>query len=100
VELRVFSSGQYHARFMLTPAAGSRPSLQARLVALTLQLHVAYGPDQGRQHAAALDPGRFGELFFWAHPWPGMPGLAMGTTGRSSTLPRQAAGICAAPKVP
>ena len=36
VELRVFSSGQYHGRFMLTPAPGSRPSVQARLVALTL----------------------------------------------------------------
>ncbi len=36
VELRVFSSGQYYGRFMLTPVPGSRPSLQARLVALTL----------------------------------------------------------------
>ena len=36
VELRVFSSGQYHGRFMMTPSPGSRPSLQARLVALTL----------------------------------------------------------------
>jgi len=35
-ELRAFSSGQYLGRFMLTPNPGSRPSLQARLVAVTL----------------------------------------------------------------
>jgi hypothetical protein len=34
--LRVFGSGQYHGRFMMTPKPGSRPSLQARLVAVTL----------------------------------------------------------------
>jgi hypothetical protein len=36
LELRVFGNGQYYRRFMLTPAPGSRPSLQARLVAATL----------------------------------------------------------------
>jgi hypothetical protein len=36
VELRVFGGGQYYGRFMLTPKPGSRPSLQARLVAVTL----------------------------------------------------------------
>lgn len=36
VELRVFGNGQYYGRFMLTPKPGSRPSLQARLVAVTL----------------------------------------------------------------
>jgi hypothetical protein len=36
VELRVFSNGQYYGRFMMRPKAGSRPSLQARLVAVTL----------------------------------------------------------------
>jgi hypothetical protein len=35
-ELRVLSNGQYLGRFMLTPKPGSRPSLQARLVAVTL----------------------------------------------------------------
>ena len=35
-ELRVFSNGQYLGRFMMTPNPGSRPSLQARLVAVTL----------------------------------------------------------------
>jgi hypothetical protein len=35
-ELRVFSNGQYLGRFMLAPNPGSRPSLQARLVAVTL----------------------------------------------------------------
>ncbi len=36
IELRVFSGGQYYGRFMMTPKPGSRPSLQARLVAVTL----------------------------------------------------------------
>jgi hypothetical protein len=36
VELRVFGDGQYYGRFMLTPNTGSHPSLQARLVAVTL----------------------------------------------------------------
>jgi len=35
-ELRVLSNGQYLGRFMLTPNPGSRPPLQARLVAATL----------------------------------------------------------------
>jgi hypothetical protein len=36
IELRVFGGGQYHGRFMITAKPGSRPSLQARLVAVTL----------------------------------------------------------------
>jgi Domain of unknown function (DUF4118) len=36
IELRTFGNGQYFGRFMLTPRPGSRPSLQARLVAVTL----------------------------------------------------------------
>ena len=36
IELRVFGNGQYYGRFMLQPKPGSRPSLQARLVAVTL----------------------------------------------------------------
>jgi hypothetical protein len=36
VELRTFGNGQYYGRFMMHPAPGSRPSLQARLVAVTL----------------------------------------------------------------
>jgi hypothetical protein len=36
IELRVFGNGQYHGRFMLTAKPGARPSLQARLVAVTL----------------------------------------------------------------
>ncbi len=35
-ELRVFGNGQYHGRFMLTARPGSRPSRQARLVAVAL----------------------------------------------------------------
>jgi hypothetical protein len=35
IELRVFGGGQYHGRF-IKPKPGSRPSLQARLVAVTL----------------------------------------------------------------
>lgn len=36
IELRVFGGGQYYGRFMMQPKPGSRPSLQARLVAVTL----------------------------------------------------------------
>jgi len=36
VELRAFGNGQYYGRFMMTPRPGSRPPLQARLVAVTL----------------------------------------------------------------
>jgi hypothetical protein len=36
IELRTFGNGQYYGRFMLRPKPGSRPSLQARLVAVTL----------------------------------------------------------------
>ena len=36
IELRVFGNGQYHGRFMMRPQPGSRPFLQARLVAVTL----------------------------------------------------------------
>lgn len=36
VELRMFGNGQYFGRFMLTPTPGSKPTLQARLVAVTL----------------------------------------------------------------
>jgi K+-sensing histidine kinase KdpD len=36
IELRTFANGQFHGRFMLMPKPGARPSLQARLVAVTL----------------------------------------------------------------
>jgi hypothetical protein len=36
IELRTFGNGQYYGRFMLMAKPGSRPSLQARLVAVTL----------------------------------------------------------------
>ena len=36
IELRTIANGQYYGRFMLRPKAASRPSLQARLVAVTL----------------------------------------------------------------
>lgn len=36
IELRVSGNGQYYGRFMMRPKPGSRPSLQARLVAVTL----------------------------------------------------------------
>lgn len=36
LELRTFSNGQYCGRFMMTPTPGSRPPLQARLVAVSL----------------------------------------------------------------
>jgi hypothetical protein len=48
IELRVFGNGQYFGRFMLTPKPGSRPSLQARLVA------VALAEQAGRALAAGM----------------------------------------------
>jgi hypothetical protein len=36
IELRTFGNGQYYGRFMLQARPGSRPSLQTRLVAVTL----------------------------------------------------------------
>jgi hypothetical protein len=36
LELRTFGNGQYYGRFMMTPKAGAKPSVQARLVAVTL----------------------------------------------------------------
>jgi len=36
IELRTFGGGQYYGRFMLKSKPGSKPSLQARLVAVTL----------------------------------------------------------------
>jgi hypothetical protein len=51
VELRTFGNGQYYGRFMLTARPGSRPSLQARLVAVTLA-------DQAGRALAASPPTR------------------------------------------
>jgi len=36
IELRAFADGQYYGRFMMRARAGAKPSLQARLVAVTL----------------------------------------------------------------
>jgi hypothetical protein len=36
IELRASGGGRFQGRFMLTPAPGARPTLQARLVAVTL----------------------------------------------------------------
>ena len=36
IELRTFGNGQYYGRFMMKPKPDSKPSLQARLVAVTL----------------------------------------------------------------
>lgn len=48
IELRTFGNGQYYGRFMLKAKPGSRPSLQARLVAVTLgdQAGRAFGASQ------------------------------------------------------
>ena len=48
VELRTFGNGQYFGRFMLKAKPGSKPSLQARLVAVTLadQAGRAFGATQ------------------------------------------------------
>ncbi len=50
VELRTFGNGQYYGRFMMRPKPGSRPSLQARLVAVTL------ADQAGRALAAGTHP--------------------------------------------
>ena len=49
IELRVFANGQYYGRFMMRPQPGSRPSLQARLVAIALT-------EQAGRAAAAAAP--------------------------------------------
>ena len=48
IELRTFGNGQFYGRFMLAPKPDSRPSLQARLVAVTLadQAGQAFGSSQ------------------------------------------------------
>lgn len=51
VELRAFGNGRYFGRFMMKPAPGSRPSLQARVVAVTLA-------DQAGRALAAGDTAR------------------------------------------
>jgi hypothetical protein len=57
IELRVFGNGRYYGRFMMTPKAGSTPSLQARLVAVTLAdtagraLGTAPSPSSSREPA-------------------------------------------------
>ena len=53
IELRVFGNGQYYGRFMMKPTPGSRPSLQARLVAVTLA-------DQAGRALAARSPAASG----------------------------------------
>jgi hypothetical protein len=53
IELRTFGNGQYYGRFMLKPKPGSKPSLQARLVAVTLadQAGRALGASQADRSA-------------------------------------------------
>jgi hypothetical protein len=53
IELRIFGNGQYYGRFMLKPRPGSKPSLQARLVAVTLadQAGRALGASQAARSA-------------------------------------------------
>jgi len=48
VELRTFGNGRYYGRFMLKAKPGSKPSLQARLVAVSLadQVGRAFGADE------------------------------------------------------
>jgi hypothetical protein len=53
VELRTVGNGQYFGRFMMKPNPGSKPSLQARLVAVTLA-------DQAGRALAARQPARSG----------------------------------------
>jgi len=54
IELRTYGNGQYYGRFMLKAKPGSRPSLQARLVAVTLagQAGRAFGASRIAQSAS------------------------------------------------
>ena len=54
IELRTYGNGQYYGRFMLKARPGSRPSLQARLVAVTLadQAGRAFGASRTAQSAS------------------------------------------------
>ena len=54
IELRTFGGGQYYGRFMLKAKPGSKPSLQARLVAVTLadQAGRAFGAIQAARSAS------------------------------------------------
>ena len=53
VELRVAGSGQYCGPFMMKPRPGSKPSLRARLVAVSLadQAGWAFGADEAARSA-------------------------------------------------
>jgi hypothetical protein len=55
IELRTYGNGQYYGRFMLRATPGSQPSLQARLVAVTLadQAGRAFGASR-TAHSASL----------------------------------------------
>jgi hypothetical protein len=57
IELRTYGNGQYYGRFMLRAKPGSRPSLQARLVAVTLadQAGRAFGASRTAQSASLPD---------------------------------------------
>jgi hypothetical protein len=54
IELRTYGNGQYYGRFMLKAKPGSRPPLQARLVAVTLadQAGRAFGTSRIAQSAS------------------------------------------------
>jgi hypothetical protein len=54
IELRTFGNGRYYGRFMLKATPGSKPSLQARLVAVTLadQAGRAFGASQAAPSAS------------------------------------------------
>jgi hypothetical protein len=51
IELRTFSNGQFIGRFMLQPKPGSKPSLQARLVAVTLADQAGRALGAGQAHS-------------------------------------------------
>jgi Domain of unknown function (DUF4118) len=48
IELRTFGGGQFYGRFMLQAKPGSRPSLQTRLVAVTLADQAGHALDTGQ----------------------------------------------------
>jgi hypothetical protein len=58
IELRTYGNGQYYGRFMLKAKPGSRPSLQARLVAVTLADQAGHAFGASRTAQSASLPGR------------------------------------------
>jgi len=91
--------GQPCPRILGNPGAGPRPQCRDRRIlnGVLGQLQGPERPVEDRQDPATLDPYRLREPVLSAHAVPALP--CIGTTGRTSTRPRHAAGICAAHRI-